>query len=144
MKKKKGIIGLAIACVCSLLLFSACKPQPRGAFMFDYISEVLDLDEAQENKLEEIKSEIMAQVDIMHEDKDEMHGVIKQQLLGEVIDKDVVRQLVVDHRAKMDTIIDLAIERLAEFHSALTLEQREKLVEKLEKFEKRSHCFRKE
>lgn len=35
-------------------------------------------------------------------------------------DKEVVRQLIADHCGKMDTVIDLAVDRLSDFHSSLS------------------------
>lgn len=137
MKKKKGIIALAVTVVSSLLLFTACKGHhPKGAFMLDYFSEALDLTQEQQENLGGIRTELMEQVELMHEDKAEMHEILKTQLASETIDKEVVRQLITDHRAKMDIVIDLAVERLAAFHSDLSSEQREKLIFKLDKFEK--------
>ncbi len=71
-----------------------------------------------------------------------MHATLKAQLTSEEIDKEVIRQLVTDHRSKMDSVLELAIEKLADFHAELTPEQRTKLVAKLEKFEKHhNHSF---
>jgi Spy/CpxP family protein refolding chaperone len=144
MKKKKGFITLAVTVVSSLLLFTACKEhRPKGEFMLDYFSEALDLNAEQQEKLSGIRTELEEQVENMHEDKAEMHETIKTQLANETIDKEVVRQLIADHRAKMDTLTDLAVDRLAAFHAELSAEQKEKLIAKLEKFEKyhskRSH-----
>lgn len=137
MKTKTKYIAIAVTALSSLILFTACKHQNnRTGFIFDYVSETLDLTEIQQIKLESIRAEIMALVDIMHEDKDDVHIVLKEQLTSETVDKDVIRQLVADHRSKMDSILELAIVRLADFHSDLTPEQRTKLVTKLEKFEK--------
>jgi Spy/CpxP family protein refolding chaperone len=137
MKTKKRYIAIAVTALSSLILFTACKHQTnRTGFIFDYVTESLDLTETQQEQLESIRDEIMALVDIMHEDKDEVHAILKEQLTSEAVDKEVIRQLVADHRSKMDSILDLAIVRLADFHSDLTPEQRTKLVTKLEKFEK--------
>lgn len=137
MKTKKRYIAIAVTVLSSLILFTACKHHTnRTGFIFDYVTEALDLTETQQIKLESIRDEIMALVDIMHEDKDEVHAILKEQITSETVDKEVIRQLVADHRSKMDSILELAIVRLSEFHSDLTPEQRTKLVEKLEKFEK--------
>ncbi len=145
MKTKKRYIAIAVTVLSSLILFTACKHNNnRTGFIFDYVSETLDLTEDQQEKLQSIKDEIMVQVDLMHDGKEEKHAVIKEQLGGESIDKEVFRQLVSEHRTQMNTIVDLAIDRLADFHADLTPEQRTKLVAKLEKFEKHhSGCFTK-
>jgi Spy/CpxP family protein refolding chaperone len=45
-----------------------------------------------------------------------------------------MKALIAQKREHMTEIIDLAVDRLAEFHATLTPEQREKLVAKLEYF----------
>lgn len=137
MKNKKWFITFAVTIISSLLLFTACKQHPsKGAFAIDYISEAIDLTAEQQENLDSIRTEIMDQVEQMHEDKTSMHDSIKAQLGSESIDKEVIRQLIATHRTKMDNVIDLTIDRLAEFHSELSYEQKEKLIAKLEKFEK--------
>ena len=137
MNKKKGIIAFAVTLVSSLLLFTACKEHhPKGAFMLDYFSEALDLTPEQQESLTEIRTEIMEKVETMHEDKAQMRETLKEQLTSESVDKEVVRGLIADHRSRMDEVIDLAVDRLAEFHGELTPEQRDKLTTKMEKFEK--------
>ena len=137
MKNPKRLITFAIAVISSILLFTACKQHPsKGAFMIDYVSEVIDLTPEQQEDLNRIRTEIMDQVEQMHENKTAMHDSIKTQLRSENIDKDVVRELIATHRTDMDNVIDLAVDRLADFHSELSADQKEKLIAKLEKFEK--------
>ena len=64
-----------------------------------------------------------------------MHDELKRQLSGNTIDTVRVKTLIAEHRAGMDDVIDLVVDRMAEFHATLLPEQREKLVSKLEKFE---------
>ncbi len=104
--------------------------------MLDYFTEALDLAVEQQEDLSEMRTEIMEKVKSVHEDKTQMRDTLKVQLTAETIDKEVVRGLIAEHRSKMDEVIDLAVDRLTAFHSDLTPEQREKLIAKLEKFEK--------
>lgn len=129
-----AVMGLGAA------LFVGCnhRGHDRGAaFMLDYMSEALDLNEDQQAMASSYKDEIMAMVKGMHSEKKQMHDEIKTQLAGETIDKLRVKALVVEHRAGMDEVIDLVVDKVAEFHATLSPEQRTKLINKLEKFEKR-------
>ena len=65
-----------------------------------------------------------------------MHEELVAQLRREEIDKVRGKALVAEHRAQMDEILDLLVDRLAEFHKTLTPAQREKLVAKIETFKK--------
>lgn len=136
MKKKAPFIA-TIVLLSSLSLFAACKPHGplHGAFALDYLVETLDLNSEQEQQLAGIRDELRAKVEALHEDRKEIRDTLKAQLLADVIDKDIVRRIISDHRAKMDEVIDLAVDRLIAFHSGLNPEQRAKLVSKLDKFE---------
>jgi len=129
-----AVMGLGSA------LFVGCNHRGHGrgaAFMLDYMAEALDLDEDQQAMASSYKDEIMGKVKSMHSEKKQMHDEIKTQLAGASIDKLRVKALVAEHRAGMDEVIDLVVDRVADFHATLSPEQRAKLVSKLEKFEKR-------
>ena len=130
------LIGLLVA---SLGYLSGCRRHShahKAEFMVDYISETLDLNEGQQEQLNQIKDEVMEKARQMHADKASMREELVDQLRREEIDKERVKSLVAEHRAKMDEIVDLLVDRLAEFHKTLTPEQREKLVAKIETFKK--------
>jgi hypothetical protein len=64
------------------------------------------------------------------------------ELRKEEIDPENLKGLIAQKRAQMDEIINLAVARLVEFHKTLSLEQREKLVAKIEYFhEKHQHSW---
>jgi Spy/CpxP family protein refolding chaperone len=102
--------------------------------MVDYIAETLDLNDAQRAQLDGIKVEFLTKAKDMHAKKEAMHAEFMAELSKTEIDQEKVKDLIAQKRAQMDEIIDLAVVRLAEFHSTLTPEQREKLVAKVEWF----------
>jgi Spy/CpxP family protein refolding chaperone len=137
---KKGlyilIVPLLIAGVAS---FSGCRRHGhayKAEFVVDYISETLDLTEAQQEQLNQIKDELMEKARIMHADKESMKEELVAQLRSEEIDQELVKAKISEHREQMDDLIDLIVARLAEFHKTLTPEQKEKLIAKLETFKK--------
>ncbi len=140
---RKGLHIMLIGMLVSgVAMFSGCRRHSQGhkaAFMVDYISETLDLNENQQAQLEQIKGEVMAKAQQMHADKESMHEELVVQLRSEEIDQVRVKALVAEHRAKMDEVVDLIVVRLAEFHKTLTPEQKEKLISKIETFKKWHH-----
>lgn len=137
---KKSIIAIAVAAVCSIFLFTACKPHhQRGSFALDYVAEVLDLTEIQQKELDSIRGELEDKIKTMHGDKEMMHTALKEQLASEHVDQETIKEIIAEHRSRMDEVIDLAVERLTVFHAGLSPEQRQKLVSKLEMFEKHHH-----
>jgi Spy/CpxP family protein refolding chaperone len=137
---RKGLyIGLVISLVIGIAFFSGCRRHGhhRGAeFAVDYVSEVLDLTEPQEEQLNQIKDELMEKREQMHATKAKYHDEAVAMLLSESIDQDRVKEIIAEHRAQMDEMIDFMVQRFAEFHSTLTPEQKTKLVKKLEDFHK--------
>jgi Spy/CpxP family protein refolding chaperone len=94
------------------------------------------LNESQQVQLDQIKDELVEKGIQMHADRAAMHAELAAQLRSEEIDQGRIKAMVTERRVKMEELIDLGIERLAEFHKTLTPEQREKLVAKLESFKK--------
>ena len=130
------VIGLGSA------LFIGCRhdgPHKGAAFMMDYMTEALDLNEDQQAKATAYKDEILTKVSSMRSEKKQMHDEIKAQLSSPEINTTRVKELVAEHRAGMDEVVDLVVNRIADFHRTLSPEQRDKLVAKLEKFEKWHH-----
>ena len=139
MKKKAIFIPLTGILIFGLLTLAGCKRHAhhKGAeFMVDYVSEVLDLTDAQRADLDQIKAEFMEKAEQMHADKDAMKADILAQLEKEEMDAVELKKLATRHHTQMETFIDLGIDRLVEFHKTLTPEQKTKLVKKLEDFER--------
>ena len=133
--------GLSIALICvfisGALIFTGCRAgshQGKVEFMVDYIAETLDLTDPQREQLDGIKEEFMAKAKEMHAQKEAMHAEFMAELRKDQIDQVKIRELIAQKREQMDEIIELAVTNLVEFHKTLSLEQREKLVAKLEWF----------
>ena len=140
---KKGLtITLLVSLVFGVGIFSGCRSHSHGRgaeFAVDYVSEVLDLTEPQEQQLNQIKEELMEKVTQMRANKAKYHDEAIAQLRSEEIDQARVKAMIAEHRAQMDELIDLMVVRISEFHRTLTSEQKEKLVSKLEDFHKWHH-----
>ena len=139
--------GLTIALICvfisGALVFTGCRShshQGKVEFMVDYIAETLDLTDPQREQLDGIKEEFMAKAKEMHAQKEAMHAEFMAELRKEEISRENLNDLIAQKRANMDEFINLALDRLVEFHKTLSTEQREKLVAKIEWFhEKHNH-----
>jgi len=142
MVRKGSYIALMISLVLGVGFFSGCRPHGHGRgveFAVDYVSEVLDLNEAQQAHLNQIKEEMMEKREQMHANKAKHHDEIIAQLSNEEIDQERVKVIIAEHRVQMDEMIDLIVVRFAEFHRTLTPEQKAKLVKKVEGFSKWHH-----
>ena len=142
MTKKAIFIPLAGLIIAGLLTVTGCRRHDhrKGAeFMVDYVSEVLDLTDGQQADLNRIKVEFMEKAEQMHADKEAVKADILAQLEKEEMDAAELKRIAAGHRARMDELIELGIDRLVEFHRTLTPEQKAKLVAKLEDFERWHH-----
>lgn len=129
-----------------LLLFGGCKhgqgdKEAHLDFVVDYLDAVLDLDATQQAQLDGIKQELLTELQGLQASRKEMHPLIKAQLAEPQIDTAVVKQAIGEHRRQLDRIVDMAIDRVAAFHATLSPEQRQKLIERLDKMAKRHGCL---
>ena len=137
MVRKSIITGTVIALSLSLLFFAGCRQRGhhKGAeFMLDYISEALDLTADQQTQLEEIREELFAKAKELHDQKKDQHEQFMALVQAEEIDPVQLKAMIAEQRAKMDEVVELAVDRVVAFHATLSAEQKEKLVEKIEKF----------
>jgi Spy/CpxP family protein refolding chaperone len=131
-----GLIALLVVSVASLEGCRRHGGEHKAEFVIDYVSEVLDLNDAQVEQLNRIKAELVEKGRQMHADQDEVRAEIIAQLKSEEIDQQRLKQLVAVKRAQMEELTDLMIVRLAEFYRTLSPEQKTRLVAKLETFKK--------
>ena len=141
---KKGLtIALIGVFISGALIFTGCRSHShhgKAEFMIDYVAETLDLTDEQRGQLDGIKEEFIAKAKEMHAQKEAMHAAFMAELRKEEISRENLNALIDQKRAQMDEFINLAMDRLAEFHKTLSAEQREKLVTKIEYFhEKHQH-----
>lgn len=140
--KTIGIIAISAISVAAMLV-TGCKPrEPRGPEhmvkrIFNEISDELNLTEAQTTQLLSIRDELIEKGREMHEDREKMHEKLSQQILSDRIDANKVKVEARKKHARFGDLIELTIDRLAEFHATLTPEQKEGLVDLMEKHKKR-------
>jgi Spy/CpxP family protein refolding chaperone len=135
---KKGLtIALIGVFISGALIFTGCRShshEGKAEFMIDYVAETLDLTDEQRVQLDGIKDEFIAKAKEMHAQKEVMQAAFMAELRKEEINRESLNDLIDQKRAQMDEFINLAMDRLIEFHKTLSAEQREKLVAKIEYF----------
>jgi periplasmic protein CpxP/Spy len=149
-KSMMGFMVLTIAaCALVMTMLTGCRhpgqgniaPEKIAEQIIGKISSELDLNEGQKQYLDKVKQELLGKAAEMKENHQAMRKEVLAQLRQDAIDQEQLKKLVADHRAKADSVISLLITRLAEFHSMLTPEQKDKLIKHLEEIEtKGSDC----
>jgi len=134
---KKTIYSLVIlAIISSLLLVSACRhysPEKRTQWMMKKFTKDLNLNDSQKEQLDVFKTEMVMkgrELRVTYKNTMEELGL---QLRSEEFDKQKVKDAVSRITAPQDEFISLFIEKLADFHSSLTAEQKTILAKKLDK-----------
>ncbi len=131
----KTMILVLVAVVVLSMLVVGCKarsPEKKAEHMVNKISSKLNLNDVQKAELNGIKNELLQMGLEMHEEHENMHSDLSEQLLSDRIDVDEVKALINEKKASVEELIDTAVDRLAEFHATLTSEQKELLVAEME------------
>ena len=137
---KKTIYSLVIlAIISSLLLVSACRhysPEKRTNWMMKKFTKDLNLNDSQKEQLDVFKTEMVMkgrELRVAYKNTMEEMGL---QLRSDEFDKGKVEDAVLKIKDPQDEFISLFIEKLADFHSSLTSEQKTILAKKLDKMKK--------
>jgi Spy/CpxP family protein refolding chaperone len=138
MLKYKSLL-IALIIIVGAMSISSCArkwhtPEKRAEWMVKKISKELDLNDDQKAKLNKIKDEIMAKRQEFKGMRTEISDEVISQFKSDKIDEAKLNQLFDSKADKMKEMKSFMISKLVEFHSILTLEQRNKFAEKIGKF----------
>ena len=141
MKKRKFILPSVIALIIGIATLTACNrhhnnPEDRAEWMVHKISKKLDLDDSQKAKLEDVKVELMQHHKEHRANKAEMMDKLLLEVQKPKLDEAFLLDMVNQHKARVEQAAPGVIDKLVIFHASLNTEQKEELVEKLEKFKK--------
>ncbi|MCA9471286.1 MAG: Spy/CpxP family protein refolding chaperone [Nitrospirales bacterium] len=108
-----------------------------GQHRVDVIAEVLDLNDAQKEKLQGVhntmKDARQAFGDVRLQTIDEVLGLVT----SDTLDQSQVQQIVKRHQALVDDFAPKVTARIAEFHASLTPAQKSKAAEFIQKWKSR-------
>jgi Spy/CpxP family protein refolding chaperone len=131
------LTGSLIIAGCGRHRFHRASPEKKAEWVVKKITKELDLDEQQQTKLNQIKTELLDK----HKDFKGMHGELFSELRDQIsssqIDQDKLNTLFMEKEDQFREMHTFAISKFAEFHSMLTPEQRNKLVEHMDKFKEK-------
>ena len=141
--KKLGILGI-VGCALMLVGFSGCRkhtPEKKAEWAVKYVTKKLDLNEEQQAKLNDVKVTWLELKKKYAKDKEANYEEVKALIRSESLDENRVRGLIDDHKKKVDLEFPAVFKKVQAFHATLSKEQKEKAVELMDKFHKRS-CSR--
>lgn len=142
-----AIVGLVSVGLIGLV-FAGCHPRGGGGRFFgppgywtpekkvnyikEKITEKLDLSEDQISTLDRIGNEMMAKREQMQTEREAFRSQFMDELRKESVDPAALKSLFQSKLPVIEDFMSMAAENIAEFHSILTPEQREKLVSEIE------------
>ena len=151
MKKKRILIGVTVFITLALILvacghsrfagYHGASPEKRVAWIKKHISDELNLDAAQNEKLDAIAADLMERRKDMQPVREKGRLELAALVRAEKLDRNDLEQLVDNKRAHVEEMIDVVMDHAVEFHQMLTPEQRTLLAEKIEKHD-RYRCWK--
>lgn len=108
-----------------------------GQYRMDLISEILDLDAAQKEKLRAVHNTMQEGKQAFSQIRLQTLDELLDQVSGESLDQDRIRQMVQRHQSIVDAFAPQVIAKIAEFHAVLTPDQKAKAAEFMTKWKNR-------
>ncbi|MEN6317829.1 MAG: Spy/CpxP family protein refolding chaperone [Syntrophaceae bacterium] len=139
LRKKKLGVWISILVV-GLMCLGGCRhpsPEKMADHVIDDLTSKLELNAAQQQQLQVIKTELLGKAAEMKKARQSMHEEVLTELQKEVLDQEKLKKMVNTHKTEMDDVANIFIARLAQFHSTLSPEQKKKLVEYVKDKKKR-------
>ena len=149
MKKMALVIGILAVVVVGALLYAGFYPKSsfahgNGGFvgcMVEKFADELELNTEQSEQLMQIVEEVRSKRQEMHALHDTEKNELIEELRSQEIDREKLDSMYGNTKHRFDEMYDLLASRFLEFHKTLTPEQKEKLIAKIEKHQKRHHRF---
>ena len=133
------LTGVVLLLILSLFLWS-CMPKHHGfkriEHVFEVLSDKLDLDDKQKQVLEEIKQQVLEKKKAFMQHKQSHKDSLIELVRKDSLTKMDLKSFFDEHKKHQEEMHDFVMDKFIEFHAILNPEQKELLVEKIEKFHK--------
>jgi Spy/CpxP family protein refolding chaperone len=115
------------------------RPEKRAEYLVGKITKKLDLNAVQQEKLERIKTEILAKTKNFRKEGDSLRKEMRSLFTSDKLTKGMVDKFLKERRAKIDELRPFFVDKIIEFHNMLTPAQRGKFAGMIERW---YHRFR--
>jgi Spy/CpxP family protein refolding chaperone len=145
-KKVKIMVGIALALTLLVaggsVLYANTRPHLAGGFFnpeehADYIryrlTRELDLDASQQQELQTMVRNLLEKGRALHELREATRQEVLSMLRENSVDRQRIENLRAKHQEKIGEFMAVAGDRLADFMNMLTTEQKQRLVDAIEK-----------
>jgi hypothetical protein len=137
-KSKIKKLGALVAVLVSGGLLMGChrSPEKRIDHISAKIASKLDFNEQQKGILQDITNEMKKDFADEKSIRTEKLNEMKSLLMAETLDTTKVKSMIKERQARMDAKVDKYLEKVAALHKTLTVEQKNEIMEKAERFQK--------
>ena len=129
-------LALALLALISTVAFTGCKmsPEERASKATGYVSDKLDLNDAQKAEFKRLADLAVVDFKAMRESRKELATEVEKQALAEKADTTAIKKLVATQNTKRLELSNTWTDRIAEFHTKLSPEQKQKALKLMQKF----------
>lgn len=136
-KLKKFAILVTVASIGGLMTACHHSPEKRIDHMSAKVASKLDFNDEQKRLLNDITADLKTEFKQMKSEKKAKIAEIKAIIAGNELNHEQVKKLMDERRQKMDQLFEKYFSKVAALHKTLTNQQKQELLETLEKFESR-------
>lgn len=157
MQKNYSIKTIIVLLIAASLVFAGChhrdyyhspyggsghlSPEKHVERFKAEITDRLELDEGQQQKLDDIAQRILVSVKEFQTIRTSTRETFLNEFSKNEISKEKLDQVIAQNRVRMDELISVLTDGIIEFHRMLTPEQRSKLVAEIEKHKEGGHWY---
>ncbi len=137
IRMRLGVVAGLVAAVVGLGVVSGCRPhdpEARVKWVSKKITSTLDLTSEQQGKLDAL-TQTLLEVRKKHEgERKQGLETVKSLILSDQLDEAQVKKLVAQHQASFQENFAPVFAKLKDFHASLTLDQKKKAAQYLDRF----------
>jgi len=143
--KKSLIVSASILAIIAAITLSACghhrhhDPEKKAEWIVEEISDHLDLNENQAAKLSDVKTALLTHRKQFHENKTEIMDQMIVELQKPEMDKTFLLSVIDQKQDIFNQMAPEVINKLVAFHASLDDEQKQEIIEKMQKHHKYHH-----
>lgn len=135
---------LKLLCLCLFIVgaFTSCRsksPEEKADKIISKLTSKLDLTDIQVTKLHEIKTKVFEIKATYKDEHKNSHKELKELFLSDQITTDDIKNLIQKKTNRIDEILPQILPQVLEFHASLSKDQKENVLDCMEKFKKWHH-----
>jgi len=143
--KKSLIVSASILAIIAAITLSACgphrhhDPEKKAEWVVEEISDHLDLNENQVAKLNDVKTALLTHRKQFHANKTEIMDQMMIELQKPEMDATFLLSVIDQKQEMFNEMAPEVIDKLVVFHASLNDEQKQEIIEKMQKHHKYHH-----